>query len=232
MQLQLKKRPKNPTIIEGFPGFGLVGTIATEFLIKHLDAEQIGLIRMEEIPPVIAVHKGEAVEPLGIFYAPKQNIVLFHALASVQGFEWELGDLLYKLAKELKAKEIISLEGVGGSEEQKENRVFYMQKGKKNVKVIGIEPLKEGIIVGVTGALLLKQDIPLTCFFAETYTGLPDSRAAAKLIEMIDKYLGLKVDYKPLLEKAERFERKIKDLVDKTQIASKDSEKKKQTYFG
>jgi len=40
MELRLNKRPKNPIIIEGFPGFGFVGTIATalDFAYKlHTD---------------------------------------------------------------------------------------------------------------------------------------------------------------------------------------------------
>ena len=41
MELKLDKKPKNPIIIEGFPGFGFVGTIATEFLIDHLNAKPI-----------------------------------------------------------------------------------------------------------------------------------------------------------------------------------------------
>src|SRR3989338_4185611 len=101
MQLRLQKKPKNPIIIEGFPGFGLVGTIATEFLIKHLDAEPIGLIRLDEVAPTIAVHKGEPVEPLGIFYAKKENIIILHALNSVQGLEWGLAEILSKMSKEL-----------------------------------------------------------------------------------------------------------------------------------
>ena len=36
MRIELKKRPKRVTILEGFPGFGLVATIATEFLIQQL----------------------------------------------------------------------------------------------------------------------------------------------------------------------------------------------------
>ena len=47
MKFELKKKPKNPTIIEGFPGFGLVGTIASEFLMSHLDCEQIGRFYFE-----------------------------------------------------------------------------------------------------------------------------------------------------------------------------------------
>ena len=232
MQLRLQKKPKNPIIIEGFPGFGLVGTIATEFLIKHLDAEPIGLIRLDEVPPVIAVHKGEAVEPLGIFYAKRGNIIILHALSSVQGFEWELAEILQKIGKELKAKEVISLEGVGSETENPEPRVFFMGKKDKKLRGCGASPLQEGIIMGVTGALLLKKEIELTCLFAETHSALPDSRAAAKLIEILDKYLGLKVDYKPLLEKAERFEAKIKGLLQKAQSATDMAERKKQTYIG
>ena len=233
MRLQLKKRPKNVTIIEGFPGFGLVGTIATEFLIKHIDAEQIGFIRMDEIPPVIAVHKGKALEPLGIFYSKKYNLIILHALSSVQGFEWELAEILRKLGKELRVKEIISLEGVGsGDAGKKGSRVFFTGKQSKKLKGYGAEPLQEGIIMGVTGALLLKKDVELTCLFAETPSNLPDSRAAAKLIEVLDKYLGLKVDYKPLIEKAQKFESKLKGLMEKAQGATKQSAKKKPSYFG
>ena len=232
MRLHMEKKPKNPTIIAGFPGFGLVGTIATEFLIKHLDAEPIGLIRLDEVPPVIAVHRGEAVEPLGIFYSKKYNLILLHALTSVQGFEWGIADVLERISKELKVKEIISLEGVGSETETDQSRIFFMAKNGKRLQNCGAAPLQEGIIMGVTGALLLKKELGATCLFAETHSALPDSRAAAKLIEILDKYLGLKVDYKPLIEKAEKFETKIKDLLQKAQSATQRAEEKKQTYIG
>jgi len=41
MNFELSKKPKNPIILEGFPGFGLVGTISTEYLIEHLNAERL-----------------------------------------------------------------------------------------------------------------------------------------------------------------------------------------------
>jgi uncharacterized protein len=232
MRLHIEKKPKNPIIIGGFPGFGLVGTIATEFLIKHLDAEPIGFIRLDEVPPVIAVHRGEAVEPLGIFYAKKGNILLLHALTSVQGYEWGIADVLEKISDELKAKEVISLEGVGSETPTDQSHVFFMGKNAKKLQSCGAAPLQEGIIMGVTGALLLKKDMGATCLFAETHSALPDSRAAAKLIELLDKYLGLKVDYRPLIDKAEKFEMKIKDLLTKAQSATQMAEKKKQTYIG
>ena len=42
MEIKISKNIKNPIIISGFPGFGLVGSIATEFLIEHLKTEKDG----------------------------------------------------------------------------------------------------------------------------------------------------------------------------------------------
>jgi predicted ATP-grasp superfamily ATP-dependent carboligase len=48
----------------------------------------------------------------------------------------------------------------------------------------------------------------------------------------LDRHLGLKVDYKPLLSKAVQFEGKIKELLDKREKAVKFKERKELTYLG
>jgi len=234
MRVELEKRPKNPIIIEGFPGFGFVSTITTEFLINHLKATQIGKIIMEEIPPVIAVQKGEIIEPIGIFYDKKYNLVILNAVASVNGYEWQIAKLVVDLAKALKAKEIVCVEGIGGPSE--ESNAYYLTNMEKNVAYIkkktNLERLKDGIIMGVTGALALHKSILTTSFFIETHTNLPDSRAAANAIGVLDKYLGLKLDPKPLIEQAERFETKIKDLLEKSKSATEMKQNKELSYLG
>lgn len=237
MEIILKKKPKNPIIIEGFPGFGLVGTIATEFLISHLETEQIGKIMFEDALPIAAIHEGSVIEPLGIFYNKKYNIVILHAVNPANGIEWKVTEALSKIAKQLNAKEIISLEGVGSAEsEPAKSRIFYFSEDKqkkKKFEKMGIKLLKEGIIMGVTGAVLLRiEKTPVSCIFVETHTNLPDSKAAAKIIEALDKYLGLKLDYKPLLQQAEKFEDKLKGLLTKSKEAEELSEKKKLSYVG
>ena len=129
------------------------------------------------------------------------------------------------------------MEGVGSGDVGKAgNRVFYYANNGKNVsrfEKIGLDPLKEGIIIGVTGAVLLRSEkIPISCIFAETQTNLPDSKAAAKIIETLDKYLGLKIDPKPLLAQAEKFETKLKTLLSQGQKNLELSEKKKMSYVG
>ncbi|MEK6875774.1 MAG: PAC2 family protein, partial [Nanoarchaeota archaeon] len=111
MQIKLSKKPKNCILIEGFPGFGLVGTIASEFLLEHLKFEQIGKIMSDDMPATVAIHEGKVVEPLGIFYNKKYKIVLLHAITASSGLEWKLADIVVDLAAKLNAKEVISLEG-------------------------------------------------------------------------------------------------------------------------
>ena len=236
MEIKLWKKPKNCTIVEGFPGFGLVGTIASEFLIEHLKTEQIGKILFNDMPAMVAIHENKIVEPLGIFYNAKYNVVILHAITAATHYEWEMADTINKLSSDLDAKEIISLEGVGSGEDSEGSRVFYYSNNEKNAKLFekaGIEALKEGIIIGVTAAVLLRvEKIPISCLFAETHANLPDSKAAAKIVEALDKYLGMELDYKPLLEQAEKFEEKLKTILQKSQEAQEISDKKKLSYFG
>lgn len=239
MEIILDKKPKNPIIIDGFPGLGLVGTIATEFLIEHLNAKEIGRVKGNELPPLVAVHDKKMVKSIGIFYDEKHNIVILHVISGANGLEWALADLLLEKAKELKAKEIISLESVGvpAGEESAQARAFYYTNKKdyeKKLVKAGVEPLVEGIIMGVTGALMQRvgKEIPFTSIFAETHSGLPDSKAAAKLILVLDAYLGLDVDPKPLLESAARFEQKLKTLLEKSKTAVTEQQKKKLSYVG
>jgi len=235
MEVVLKEKPKNPIIIEGFPGFGLVGTIATEFLLEHLKMRNIGHIWLDELQPMVAVHNEKVVQPLGLFYNEKYNIVILHVVTAAQGMEWKLSDAILDIASQLKAKEIVSLEGVGSTSETDNPRTFFYSnndKKRKELSRLGINPLKEGIIIGVTSALLLKTKLPMSCIFVETHSTLPDSKAAAKLIETLDHYLGLKIDYEPLLKSAEQFEEKLKALMSQTNDATELADKKRMSYVG
>ncbi len=232
MELVLEKKPKNATIIEGFPGFGLVATIATEYLVDHLDATQIGKIVMEEIPPIVAVHSGKVIEPIGIFYSKKYNLVILHVLTSVNGFEWKMAKIIEELCKQLSAKEILCIEGVG-SMSGTTNAYYISEKNAKKFKEKAkIERLTDGIIMGVTGSLMLNKKLPVSCIFAETHSNMPDSAAASKIIEVLDSYLGLKVDPKPLLEKAKKVEEKIQSLLNQSKTAVNQKQRKELTYLG
>jgi uncharacterized protein len=235
MKLILTKKPKNVTIIEGFPGFGLIGTIATEFLMEHLETEKIGIIYADEVPAMIAIHQNKVIEPISIHYNKEYNMVLVHAISVAKEISWKLAEVIEELAQVLSAKEIISLEGVG-SPNPTSGRVFYYStvenKVYKKINAVA-KPLMEGIIVGVTGALLAKHiSTPILALFAEAQSNLPDSKAAAEIVKALDAYTGLKIDPKPLLKQAQVFEEKLKDIIQKGKAAEEVQEDKKLSYVG
>jgi uncharacterized protein len=232
--MDLKKRPQNPIVITGFPGFGLVGSIATEFLIEHCACEMIGSHHFEKMPATIAVHEGKIINPVNIYFSADKNIVIVHGITGGQGMEWEYADFVLKLADELKAKEIISLEGVG-SANQENTKVFHLvseEAKKEQMKQLGIGELREGIIVGVTSALLMKSTFPIVALFAETHSELPDSKASAHIIETLNKYLSLNIDINPLLAQAQKFEDKLNKILKQGSDVQDQMKKKQLSYVG
>ncbi len=219
---------KHPTIIEGFPGFGLVGTIATEYLIDHLKTRIVGEFDFPELPATTAIHKGKVVRPMALHYSDEQNLLIFHTILNVRGHEWEAAEEVLRIAQEYDAKEIISIEGVNALTGT-EDAVFSY--GNPRFLELGAQEMKESIIMGVTAALLLKSE-KTSCLFAQTSSGLPDSKAASAIITLLDKHLNLKVDPAPLLQQAAAFEEKLKGILQQTQQTMTAAEKKNLSYLG
>lgn len=236
MEIILNEKPRAPTIIQGFPGIGMVGAIAAEFLIQHLDTKHIGKILLDNSPPLVALHEGKLIEPFSIYYNKKYNLLIIHSIIATPGSEWQLAAAVLEIAKVLKAKRIISLEGIGSPDEAVESNVFYYATSaamKKSLDKAKIQQLKEGIIMGQASALLMKQEsMPISCIFAETHSNLPDSKAAAELIKALDNVLGLKVDYDPLLKVAQQFEEKIRGITQQSEQAKDLQNKKVLSYVG
>ena len=78
MRIILKKKPKNPVLIEGFPGFGLVGTITTEYLINELKGiEEESATDASVVQTVVyEVGKRHAFEDLKAWFKALYEILL------------------------------------------------------------------------------------------------------------------------------------------------------------
>lgn len=231
--MELTKKPQKPIILQGFPGFGLVGTITTEYLVRHCQCELIGKMWFEDLPAAIAIHRGELIHPIGIYYNEEYNLIILHSISGGQGIEWKIADFLIELGNELDAKEFLSLEGVGLTEEKEQPDVFYYtttEERKEYLDNKGLSQLNEGVMMGVTSALLLKAQRQVTTLFVESHSDYPDSKAAAELIKSLDKVLDLNVDPEPLYESAKVFEENFNKIIQQNQTAKK--KKEQMNYLG
>jgi len=235
MKIQLREKPAGkPVIIEGFPGFGFVSTIAVEYLVDALEMKSIGRIWSHELSPVAIIHQKDILQPMEIYYSKKYNLVVLETLANVQGLEWDIADAVMYIYKKLNAREIVSIEGIAAPEGATGgDNVYYFTSGPsaKKLEAIGLKQLKEGIVFGVTGALMIKSEnapVNTTYLFGETHSQLPDSKAAARIVEVLDQYLKLNIDVGPLMKKAAQFEQKLAGLIEQSKKATKLKEEKDQ----
>lgn len=233
----LNEIPEKPIIITGFPGFGLVGSITTEYLISHLKTREIGTIFSDKLPATVAINDGRLMKPIGIYYDEKKNIMIIHSIIPLNGLEWEITDKLKDIFNKTNPWRIINLEGIGVLDKPNEDKVFYYTKKddiKKEVREkTESEELKTGIILGISSSIILKMpEHPVLNVFAPTQAHLPDSKASAQIIKFLDKYLGLSVEYEPLIKKAEEFEEKLKSILQQGSIVKKQADKKTLSYLG
>jgi uncharacterized protein len=79
-----------------------------------------------------------------------------------------------------------------------------------------ISPFIEGVITGVAGVLLnegKRRDFDVVSLLAEAHSNYPDARAAARIIEVLDRLvLNIHIDSKPLYKEAEAIEMQIKSI--------------------
>jgi uncharacterized protein len=79
-----------------------------------------------------------------------------------------------------------------------------------------INPFIEGVITGVAGVLLnegKRRDFNVVSLLAEAHSNYPDARAAARIIEVLDRLvLNIHIDSKPLYKEAEAIEMQIKSI--------------------
>ncbi|MBS7621849.1 PAC2 family protein, partial [Candidatus Bathyarchaeota archaeon] len=103
---------KNPILIEGLPGLGLVGKIATRYLIKQLKAQKLAYLYSPHFPYFVLVSKKGSVRLLrGTFYFWKNDngendLILFTGDSQAQTIEgqYEISNRILDFAQKYGVK--------------------------------------------------------------------------------------------------------------------------------
>ncbi|RLG21815.1 hypothetical protein DRN74_00090 [Candidatus Micrarchaeota archaeon] len=214
---------KNSVLIEGFPGVGLVGTIAVSYIVEKTGMKAIGYIDSESFPPIITIHKGRPYFPMRIYKHPSKDFcVLLAEFVTPSDVIHELAKKILSFAKEKGIRQIISLAGMSMPENERESEIFGIASNEemqlflasKNVKAI-----EEGVTTGVSGMLIAecaRENFPAITLLAQSEYKVPNPRASAELIKKLDELIGLEVDTSELLREAKEIEKKMKGLMSKS----------------
>ncbi len=202
------------TLIEGFPGMGLVGTIASKYLVERLKFREIGHMDANVFVPIIRIHKGFPVYPSRIYVnEEKKLVVLISEQIIPRQFTEKVAKAVVKWINEKKIGKVISLAGINTGEPKTEKvyGIAANDESRKEMEKHNVEIIDEGITTGITALILL--ELRKTRFNAFSILGnvnlQADYKAAAALIEKLNGILGLKIKTEPLMKEAQQTEKDL-----------------------
>lgn len=214
-----KAKLKNPIIIEGFPGIGMLGTIGTSYLSEKLEMKLIGYFASPHFPPIAAIHDYRPVFPARIYASEKHNIiVLFSEFVIPADAVYLLSQKIIEFAKGNGARMIVSMAGIGSETPTKElYGIASTQELGEKIKGMGVQLVKEGATQGVSGVLIAEcaaEGFPAVNMMAQTSQPL-DPSASARLLSKVAQLAGITVDTAQLSTQGGQIETKIKQSMEK-----------------
>jgi uncharacterized protein (TIGR00162 family) len=222
---------KNPILIEGFPGLGMVGNIASQYLVRQLKAQKLATLYSPHFPyHVIVSKKGGARLLRGQFYYWKnpngENDLIFLTGDSqpqtIEG-QFEVANSILDYAEKKKVKTVITIGGYRNEVEDHPKVVAVSTNPALFEKALNAKamPSEAGTpIVGTAGLLLglaKFREVEAVCLLGETRGYLPDPKTAKSVIEILQGILNIAVDLKGLDKEIERS----KEILDRMQEIEK-----------
>ena len=215
------------TIVEGFPGVGLVSTIGATYLIDHLKLDQVCALESEDFPPTSMIYAAKPKFPARIYASAEHKLAVFLSeFTPPPQLHRAMAKKLLAWSREHQCKRIVSTEGLPsedlckhGHDAERKPKVFGIgstDKARAELKEAGIEQLEVGIVYGVSGVLLNEgrwENYDVITLLAEACPHIPDALATARILEALDKLLpNLEIDTAPLQDQSKKFEEHLKTL--------------------
>jgi len=210
------------TLIEGFPGMGLVGTICAKYIIERLDFKLHGYIDSDIFMPVIRVHKGLPINPARIYINDEKKLIVLIAEQIIQRkYTDHLAEEVVNWIKKKGVKKLISLSGIH-AEETAKGKVYGIASNEASKKLLeehGVEIIGDGITSGITALILLKMknsNIGAFSIMGDVKVAA-DYEAAAELIKKLNEMLQLNLSIEPLLKEAKETEKELVKQLERLQ---------------
>ena len=227
---------KNPILIEGYPGVGLVGHIAANFLVRELGMEMIGYVESPFIPPMALILEGKPNPPLR-FYGKDNVIVAVADIYVPPTLVNEIARELVNYLKEMNAGKVVSMGGIGIGFFKEQMDVWGVgarDELNKELEENGVKLLQYGSIMGMSGRLLWeasRNNLDAYVLLGETFGDRPDPRAAANVIEALKKLVPLEVSTEPLLQEARAIEEQLRRMHEQMEQARRKAEKQYESIY-
>lgn len=211
---------ESPTLIEGFPGFGLVAAIAVDQITNQLNLEHHGNIVSDEFPPILSYQDGRAQDMVRVSAGPDQNVMTLQSdLALPPSAFKPLSRCVHEeLANEF--DRAIFLAGAPAESEEDIGTVEAIATADEleaDIQNAGIELAEgTGFVGGITGALAndcYHNDVPAAVLVVHANPYLPDPGAAQSVIEdALVPLMDFDIDTSELEEQSNQIQQQMQQI--------------------
>jgi len=222
----VEKEPVEPgqIVVVGLPDVGLVGVIATSYLIQKLGLQEVAYVRSDLLPPIAVLHGGLPHPPVRVL-GGDGLLVIFSETAVPAEAVAPLSKAIVDWCREKGAKLVISLSGIPVPNRQDIERPSVLGAASlpdtlNILKEHGIDILESGIMVGPYALILrycAEQGLPAIVLTAQCFFAYPDPEAAAAILKKLSSILGIEIDVEELLRKGEEIRLRARDVMRRTQ---------------
>ncbi len=219
------KKLRNPVMIVGLPGIGLIGQVVGRYLAKELKAKKIANLYSPHFPHQVFMTKKGGMRLIKnsfyLFKGRKRDVIILvgdvQALSS-QG-QYDVAGKIIGYAKKLKVTQIITIGGYSTGKISEKRRIFAVTTNEKLRKILkkygAIFGEAKGSIVGAAGlipSLSGLEKLEGVCLMGETHGGYVDTPAAREIVKMLSAYLDIKISLKRIDERAKKSEKMLKKI--------------------
>ncbi len=216
-------------IVVAFPSTGAAAPIAGTYLHKHLNLPLVGHITSPDMTGVVHIANGIACSPIRIHGGETQCDIdgpcprIFTITSEIPIPAEILGEVAEAIITwAAPSRMVLSLDAVGREENDDQTPDVFAGSATpaalKALESSKAETLVKAIIGGLTAHILSHgrtTPFHVATLIVEAAQSHPDGRAAAALIETLDRLIPeLKVDSKPLLKDAMELEAQIKKAME------------------
>lgn len=220
------KFQEGATIILGFAGAGLIGTIVTNTLVEQIqDIKEIGFITSNLLPSISVFYQGMLKNPFRLYYSAQHNLIIGVVEVPFQ-IPSAYNDLAkticnWALSEEVKAHEILVFQGYHKHGLIDEFPVHYASEADmvETFENLDLKKFERGIISGAEATIIneaLTNKLKAAALFTPAYQ-IPTPEGAAAILEVLNSLYNFNIDTSKLIEQGKEIKVKMLELADKSQ---------------
>ena len=208
----------------GFPDVGLVGVLASSYLISELNLAEMAYVDSDILPPIVVLHKGLPHAPMRIFGKDNLLVTIAETAIPANGVQHLMRSYI-DWVESKKIKLIVPIGGIPAQNRQdlEKPEVFGTASNVDMINLLnekGIKVLTEGYMVGPQALIMRycsERKISAIALLAQSFYNYPDPEAAAAALKQLSNIIDIKVDISKLIEKGEEIRLRAKDMMKRTQ---------------